>query len=188
MSAFWSTWIMFLIVFNLGITLFLFLWGPRVRIPTLEDGTTGHVWAHGMIREGMHRLPMWWILTSGFLFLCAFAYLALYPGFGSFKGVLGWTSHGQLSERVADNNAKLGEVMQRFATVDIEQLALDPDALRMGHRQFVDNCSACHGREGLGNMSIGAPDLTDDVWLYGGDGDTILASIMEGRHGVKVGS
>ena len=46
MSAFWSSWVKFLVVLNLGITLFLFLWALRVRIPTLDDGTTGHTWAH----------------------------------------------------------------------------------------------------------------------------------------------
>ena len=47
MSMGWSLWVMFLVVLNMGITLFLFLWGPRAKIPSQPDQTTGHAWAHG---------------------------------------------------------------------------------------------------------------------------------------------
>ena len=64
MSTGWSYWLMFLVVLNMGITLFLFMWGPRAKIPTLPDGTSGHVWAHGALREGVRKLPLWWLLLS----------------------------------------------------------------------------------------------------------------------------
>ncbi|MBX3690038.1 cytochrome-c oxidase, cbb3-type subunit III [Dokdonella sp.] len=184
MSPFWSGWIMFLIVLNLGITLFLFLWGPRVKIPTLPDGTTGHVWAHGVLREGMNRLPLWWIVMSGAMFVIGFTYLYLYPGFGSSKGSLGWTSHQQLADDIAANRAKLDPVLTGFAGKPVDVLAADSTATRMGERLFVDNCAACHGREAHGNRVIGAPNLVDATWIYGGDGDTLLTSILDGRHGV----
>lgn len=184
MSAGWSWWVMSLIVFNLGITLFLFLWGPRAKIPTLPDGTSGHVWAHGVLRESVRKLPLWWVLFSAAMFVCGFAYLALYPGFGNHKGILGWTAHGELARDVAANDAKLDELLVRFRQYPVEQLAGDPAAIQMGKRLFLDNCEACHGREGRGNTLLGAPNLTDDDWLYGGDGKAILASIQNGRAGV----
>ncbi|QNK01196.1 cytochrome-c oxidase, cbb3-type subunit III [Dyella telluris] len=184
MSPFWSLWIMSLVVLNLGITLFLFLWAPRAKIPVREDGTSGHVWAHGVLREGVRRLPMWWVVLSAAMFVIGFAYLALYPGFGAFKGVLNWTSHGELAENVAANDAKLGELMKRFSLYPIEQLANDPAAQQLGNRLFQDNCAACHGRAGKGNPLLGAPDLTDNDWLYGGDGKDIYTSIHDGRSGV----
>lgn len=184
MSAFWSGWIMFLIVFNLGVSLFLFVWGTRVKIPTIEDGTTGHVWAHGTILEGVHRLPLWWVLLSASMFIAGFTYLALYPGFGGFKGILGWTSHDELTRDTATNQAKLDRVLQPLKGQTVEQLATVAEATGMGQRLFIDNCAACHGREGLGNRVLGAPNLTDAEWLYGGDSATIMASIVDGRHGV----
>jgi len=184
MSTGWSLWVMFLIVLNLGITLFLFLWGPRAKIPVLPDGTSGHVWAHGALREGVRKLPLWWVLFSAAMFVCGFAYLALYPGFGNHKGVLGWTAHGELARDVAANDAKLDELLVRFRQYPVEQLAGDPSAIQMGKRLFLDNCEACHGREGRGNMRLGAPNLTDHDWLYGGDGKAILTSIQNGRAGV----
>ena len=184
MSTGWSLWVMFLVVLNLGITFFLFLWGPRAKIPTQPDGTSGHVWAHGVLREGVRRLPTWWIVLSGAMFAGAFGYLVLYPGFGNHKGTLGWTSHGQLADEQAVNEAKLEPLMQRFALYTPEQLAGDPAAQQLGKVLFEDDCAACHQRSGKGNQQLGAPDLTDQDWLYGGSGKDITASIHDGRSGV----
>jgi len=175
---------MFLVVLNLGITFFLYLWGPRAKIPTLPDGTSGHVWAHGVLREGVRKLPLWWVLFSGAMFVIGFIYLALFPGFGSFKGLLGWTSHGELAHNVAVNEAALAPLMERFKLYPVEQLASDPAALQMGKVLFEDNCAACHQRSAKGNVALGAPDLSDGDWLYGGSGSDITTSIHDGRSGV----
>lgn len=184
MSLFWSIWVMFLVVLNLGITLVLFLWAPWAKVPVRPDGTTGHVWAHGAIREGLANLPRWWIVLSGSMFVAAFIYLWLYPGFGAHAGKLGWTQHGQLERQVAANDAKLDPLLERFRMYDVEHLSHDTQALQMGKVLFEDNCAACHGRQGLGNIALGAPNLTDDDWLYGGSGKDIVASITHGRAGV----
>lgn len=184
MSSGWSLWVICLIVFNMGVTLFLFLWGPRAKIPTQPDGTTGHVWAHGVLRESVRPLPRWWIVMSTALFIVGFAYLALYPGFGGFKGALGWTSQAQHAEQVAANDKQVDAAMLRFGTRSPEELAKDADARSMGKMLFNENCAACHGREARGNALLGAPDLTDSDWLYGGDGAAITTSILDGRHGV----
>jgi cytochrome c oxidase cbb3-type subunit 3 len=44
-------------------------------------------------------------------------------------------------------------------------------------------CAGCHGADGKGNPAVGAPNLTDDIWLYGGSDAAIRASIADGRHG-----
>lgn len=183
MNGFWSAWIMFLVVLNLGITFFLFLWGPRVRIPVQQDGTTGHVWAHGVLREGLHRLPTWWIVLSGAMFAAAFGYLVLYPGFGSFRGVLGWSQHGEVQQHLDENQQRLSGLLQTITNSGIEQLAAEPAVTSYGQRLFIDNCAACHGREGHGNQVLGAPNLVDGDWLYGGDPQAILTSILDGRQG-----
>jgi cytochrome c oxidase cbb3-type subunit 3 len=184
MTDFWSAWVIALIVINLGITLLLFLWAPLVRIPTQPDGTSGHVWAHGVLREGVRRLPTWWIVLSSLVFVAGFSFLALYPGFGAFKGYLGWTSQGELARDQEANRKKEAPLLERIRGKTVEAIAEDPQALRAGRVLFIDNCAGCHGREGRGNVALGAPDLTDRDWLYGGDGKTILASILEGRTGI----
>jgi cytochrome c oxidase cbb3-type subunit 3 len=52
-----------------------------------------------------------------------------------------------------------------------------------GKPMFDGICAGCHGPEGKGNPQIGAPDLTDSYWLYGGSDEAIRQSIAEGRHG-----
>jgi cytochrome c oxidase cbb3-type subunit 3 len=52
-----------------------------------------------------------------------------------------------------------------------------------GKTQFETVCSACHGVDGKGNPLLGAPNLTDDVWLYGSDAATIKMAIEKGRNG-----
>ena len=97
MTEFWSGWVILLAVWTLGASLFLFVYGLLVDIPTQPDGTSGHVWAHGVLRESVRSLPVWWIVISATGFVAAFVYLALYPGFGAFKGFLGWTAHDELA-------------------------------------------------------------------------------------------
>ena len=52
-----------------------------------------------------------------------------------------------------------------------------------GKTLFMTNCIACHGPDGKGNQALGAPDLTDQIWLYGGTVDAIRTSIAKGRQG-----
>src|SRR5690554_3506027 len=120
MTPFWSAWIMALVTFNLGITLFLFIWSTRVKIPVLPDGTTGHVWAHGVLREAVRPLPTWWVVVSALMFALAFGYLVLFPGFGSNEGLLGWSMHGELAEDVASTRAKLEPLITRQAESTVE--------------------------------------------------------------------
>ncbi|MDT9598509.1 cytochrome-c oxidase, cbb3-type subunit III [Sphingosinicella rhizophila] len=57
-------------------------------------------------------------------------------------------------------------------------------AARRGAGLFAANCAVCHGSDGSGNRSVGAPNLRDSIWLYGGDGAAIAATIANSRYGV----
>lgn len=57
----------------------------------------------------------------------------------------------------------------------------DPAA---GKKIFAENCVSCHGNDGKGNQELGAPNLTDQIWLYGSDEATIVETINNGRSGV----
>ncbi|AQT60138.1 cytochrome-c oxidase, cbb3-type subunit III [Cellvibrio mixtus] len=62
----------------------------------------------------------------------------------------------------------------------------DHDAAKaaVGKKHFDTNCVACHGVDGKGNQLVGAPNLTDDIWLYGGEPATIRQTLRHGRNGV----
>jgi len=53
-----------------------------------------------------------------------------------------------------------------------------------GKKVFADNCIACHGDAGKGNRELGAPDLTDQIWLYGSDRNAIIDGLVNGRGAV----
>jgi len=64
-------------------------------------------------------------------------------------------------------------------------LATEPGAdLARGAKIFADNCAVCHGPQGKGNREVGAPNLTDQIWLYGPEKKTIMEGIWNGRDGV----
>ena len=58
---------------------------------------------------------------------------------------------------------------------------VDIDKYETGKRVFVQYCIVCHGANGEGNPSLGAPNLTDNIWIYGGNFNSIKHSIQEGR-------
>ena len=53
-----------------------------------------------------------------------------------------------------------------------------------GAEIFANNCAACHGPAGKGMREFGAPNLTDGIWLYGGDVDSVQTTIAKSRFGV----
>ena len=57
------------------------------------------------------------------------------------------------------------------------------DHINAGREVFVTTCAACHGENAQGSAEVGAPNLTDARWLYGGNLDTIIASVHGGRQG-----
>lgn len=57
------------------------------------------------------------------------------------------------------------------------------DRIEAGKEVFATTCAACHGESGEGSREVGAPNLTDSYWVYGGEIDTIIASVHGGRQG-----
>jgi cytochrome c oxidase cbb3-type subunit 3 len=61
--------------------------------------------------------------------------------------------------------------------------ATDEAAVARGREIFAEQCVACHGEDGKGNVELGAPNLADAIWLYGGSKEDIMESIRTGRGG-----
>ena len=55
--------------------------------------------------------------------------------------------------------------------------------IHAGREVFLTTCAACHGEDGKGNREVGAPNLTDQYWVYGGDLQTLINTIHGGRQG-----
>lgn len=81
--------------------------------------------------------------------------------------------------------AALGEDGLEQVVAYVQSLSgqnVDAELAAAGEARFAV-CIACHGVDGKGNPLLGAPDLTNDIWLYGGDADTITETITLGRNG-----
>jgi cytochrome c oxidase cbb3-type subunit 3 len=82
--------------------------------------------------------------------------------------------------------AVIGEPGVEEAVAYVQTLSGQPaDATKAaaGQVHFQTLCSACHGVDGKGNPLLGAPNLTDSIWLYGGDAATLKQTLMNGRNG-----
>jgi cytochrome c oxidase cbb3-type subunit 3 len=180
MSTFWSVFIAVLVVINVGGCLWLITWTMNMSPDEEDDDSTGHTW-DGDLKEYNNPLPKWWLNTFYLSIIFSIIYLILFPGFGSFKGVLGWTQIGQYDEQIEATRAKYEEVYAAFDGLSLEELANNPDALALGRNTFANNCSSCHGSDGRGARSF--PNLTDDSWMWGGEPAQIQQTIALGRVG-----
>ncbi len=85
-----------------------------------------------------------------------------------------------------ENMLKANEISAVAAFVrSLSGLSTEPGAdLALGKKVFADNCTTCHGPGGNGNRELGAPNLTDKIWLYGSDKEAIMQGLQNGRGGV----
>ena len=178
-SGFWDLYIALLSVISI-VACALFLKSQSVRKPTTLE-TTGHQW-DGDLAEYNNPLPRWWSWLFYITIVFSLAYLVLYPGLGSWRGTLGWSQVGQLEEEQAAAERQFGPLYRKFAAMEVEALAKNPEALAVGQKLFLNNCAQCHASDGAG--SRGFPNLTDRDWLWGGDAKTIRTTISDGRTGV----
>jgi cytochrome c oxidase cbb3-type subunit 3 len=182
MSVQWSLYIIALVVLNVAGALWLLWWTARRRAgPAAEAETTGHRW-DGDLTELNNPLPRWWLWLFYLTVIFSAAYLVLYPGFGSFPGVLKWTQQRQHAEQVAAADQAYAGLYTHFASLDLATLSRNPEAMSAARNLFVNNCATCHGSDGRG--AVGFPNLTDADWLYGSEPETIKKTIAEGRMAV----
>lgn len=180
----WSNYIALVSLVGIVWCIWLLFSQRKAKVVHTADGAvadTGHVW-DGNLRELNNPLPRWWMWM--FLLSCIFAlvYLVLFPGLGSFPGVVGYTTDGALMSSMTEANDELKPVYAKYVKMDIEQVAADPKAREMGQRLFLNSCAQCHGSDAGG--AKGFPNLTDGDWLYGGSPENIKTTLINGRAGV----
>lgn len=146
-----------------------------------QVGTTGHTWDEDLT-ELNHPLPRWWMWLFYITIVFSLAYLVLYPGLGSFRGYLAWSSTGQYDQEVERANARYGPIFAKYLAQNVEQVAAEPEARAIGQKLFLNYCAQCHGSDAGG--AKGFPSLRDGDWLYGGEPAAIKTSIAEGRAGL----
>ncbi|MGV6827351.1 MAG: cytochrome-c oxidase, cbb3-type subunit III [bacterium] len=182
-SEFWS-W--FIIIPTLGGIVFLFWliwWQTMDKSEEPKDGeaeSTGHVWDEDL-QELNNPMPKWWLNMFYITLVFGIGYLVLYPGLGSFQGVLDWSQTAQYEQEVDAADKKFGPLFNSYLAQPLGDVALDPKAQKMGERLYASYCAVCHGSDARG--ARGFPNLRDGDWLWGGEPEAIKVSIMDGRTG-----
>ena len=179
-SSFWSFYVTGISLVGIFACLLLLWFSGKAKAMTANDNTTGHVW-DGDLREMNNPLPRWWVWLFILTVIFALTYLALYPGLGTYAGKFGWSAIGQYEAEVAKGNKQVEPLYARFNSMKPEDVAGDPQAMAIGERLFMNNCSQCHGSDARG--SKGFPNLSDKDWLHGGTPDKIVETLVKGRIG-----
>ncbi|QKO21537.1 cytochrome-c oxidase, cbb3-type subunit III [Rhodoferax sp. BAB1] len=179
-SNFWSVFVTAVTIVGIIACLVLLWVSGKAKAMTANDNTTGHVW-DGDLREMNNPLPRWWVWLFIITVVFSLIYLAMYPGLGSSPGKLGWSQLGQYEAEMAKGEKEVAPLYARFAAMSVQDMARDPQAMAIGERVFMNNCSQCHGSDARG--SKGFPNLSDGDWLYGGAPEQIKESITKGRVG-----
>lgn len=175
-------------LFVAGVTLIsiiacvVLLWiSGTTKASTHADNTTGHVWDEDL-KEMNNPLPKWWVYLFIITVVFGLIYGALYPMFGKYQGLLGWSSHGQHAAEVQKMEEAIAPIYARFKDMTPEQLAGDAPAKAIGERLFMNFCAQCHGSDARG--AKGFPNLVDGDWAWGHNPESIKTTITEGRMGV----
>lgn len=177
-SNFWGGWIVTITVASflalLWLVIDIYRGGP--------DGNEHEVWDE-TLREGTKPAPLWWFWFILALMIVSVVYVMLYPGLGRWKGALGWSQGGQISERFVDFEGQFGTQRRHVLAQPLAELANSGAAMRSGWRVFNNNCSSCHGHDAAGQARR-FPDLTDSSWQWGADEAQLVETIHSGRQAV----
>ena len=178
-NGFWNLYVIVIVLGSiLACAVLLYVQGKAKFTP---GKTMGHVWDE-TLEEYNNPMPKWWSWLFVITVIFALVYLALYPGLGSFKGLLGWTSVGQYKLERERMDAVVNPLYAKYSAMDLQAVAGDKQAMEMGKRLYMTYCVQCHGADARG--AKGFPNLTDGDWLYGGEPAQIEQTIADGRMGV----
>jgi len=179
LNSFWNGFVIIITVGSILACWWLLHWTKGISDRKGDDvGSTGHVWDEDLT-ELNTPLPRWWLHLFNITIVFALVYMVLFPGFGNFAGVLGWTQEGRYEDEVAAANQALEGVYARYRDMDTAALQGDSDAMATAGRLFRQNCAMCHGSDGRG--ARGFPNLADDNWQWGGSHEQIMATLASGR-------
>ncbi len=82
------------------------------------------------------------------------------------------------------DRAKISDAVSYVQSLGASAEPGDAEAITRGSEVFAGNCAACHGEDAKGKRDVGAPNLTDTAWIYGGDRQSITSTVYSGHQGL----
>lgn len=181
MNTFWSNWVTLLTLLFLIFMLIVVVYYWQKNHTADKNKTVD---SFDNIKENDAAVPKLLLFSYGIAFLLAIVFLVLYPGLGNWKGLMGWNSASEATQP-HPTNLKAQIAQAKLSKSSYQQLSQNPTIVNTGNALFQTHCAACHLSEAEGQTHF--PNLTDDVWLYGGTDKDIYHSITKGRNGVMPG-
>ena len=181
MTTAWSWYVIALMTLEIVGCVWLLWWTSRRRPGDPRPEDTSHVW-DGNITEYNKPLPRWWINLFYITIVFSLGYVFWFGGLGTYSGYGKWSSQREHAQDKRKSDAKLATTFRRYDGKPLSVLARDPKALELGRSIFSNTCATCHGSSAQG--ARGYPDLTDDIWHWGGSPERVLETVLDGRDGV----
>ncbi len=138
------------------------------------------------LSEGSYPAPMWWFWMILIALVVSVVYLMLYPGLGSFSGMLKWSQGGRLDQSLIHYDEKFAQMRSNIVQRSITELQNDTTIMNTAQRIFIQNCAVCHGPNGEGQADA-FPNLHDADWQWGGSESEIMQTIKHGRKAAMIG-
>ena len=182
-SDFWSGWIIGLTV----VSLLGLIW--LVFSIYFSNKSAKHfkspVWDESLT-EGNHPAPMWWFWMILATLIISVVYLMLFPGMGSYAGMLKWSQHKRLDVNLTHYAIQYADVRKNITESTLQELQKNPQLMASAQRLYAQNCAACHGSDATG-QALAFPNLRDDDWQWGKDEAAVEQTIRKGRNAIMVG-
>jgi cytochrome c oxidase cbb3-type subunit 3 len=180
-TGFWAGWVVILTVVSFG---FLCWFIFSIYFSKRDVQHNDLVWDDNL-REGANPAPMWWFWFILCALIFSVIYLMLYPGLGSYGGLLNWNSGVQVMRDDAAYEREFGERRKSIVDAEFADIYQDEKAMASAQSVYNRNCAVCHGYEAQGQANL-FPNLADDDWQWGGAAEQIEQSIRNGRNAVMV--
>jgi cytochrome c oxidase cbb3-type subunit 3 len=177
-SGFWSGWITVITLVSLAAVAWL-AWSLYFSPDNEEEPEVESVWDNDL-KEGNNAPPMWWFWMLFAAMIFSLVYLMLYPGLGSYPGILNWSQGSRLSESFDNFETSFSASRAEVVQLSLAEIQNDLNLMDTAERIFSRECAACHGPEGRGQASL-FPNLHDIDWQWGGSPEQIEQSIRNGR-------
>lgn len=181
-SGFWSYFIAIITLAGIVFCVWLLFTQRAWLGKTVEKAEdTGHVW-DGNLTELNNPVPRWWTVFYVGLCVIGLGILFLYPGLGTFKGMLDYSAAAEVKQDQEAMRKRIEPIYAQYRDMPVTKVAHDAEAREIGQRLFLNYCAQCHGSDARGGGTF--PNLTDGDWLYGGSPEVIQQTITKGRHGM----
>lgn len=176
-TAFWGGWVVAITVVSLAALVWL-LFSIYFGSGKIEEQS--HVTWDENLNEGTNAPPLWWFWLIFSAMIITVVYLILYPGLGTFAGMLKWSQGHRLEESYRTYTDTYADLRKEILALPVADLQQDELLMSSARGVFERNCAGCHGEEATG-LPQHFPNLRDTDWQWGGSEQQIEQTLRKGR-------